>query len=126
MKKADFFVILVILLISASISFFTVKTMHEGKNENKKVLITINGNVYKEFPLTKNIDKKIHIDSKFGHNTIVINNGKVFMDESDCKDKICIKKGEISIVGDSIICLPNRLIIKIISDENPGLDVILK
>ena len=50
------------------------------------------------------------------------------MHESDCKDMICIKMGEISLTGDSIICLPNRLMLKIVEDKpsDESLDMIIK
>ena len=50
------------------------------------------------------------------------------MHESDCKDKICMKMGKISLTGDSIICLPNRLMLKIVEDKpsDESLDMIIK
>ncbi len=39
------------------------------------------------------------------------------MKEADCKDKYCILMGTINDPGENIVCLPNRLIVKIVSDK---------
>lgn len=35
------------------------------------------------------------------------------MYDADCKDKICIKHGEINVAGQSIVCLPNKISITV-------------
>ncbi len=47
------------------------------------------------------------------HNTVKIENGKAYMLDSDCKNKICINTGKISNSGESVICLPNKVIIEV-------------
>lgn len=54
--------------------------------------------------------KEIDID---GHNKIVIANGEVWMEEADCPDKLCISQGKISRSGQTIICLPNKVMVTI-------------
>ncbi len=44
---------------------------------------------------------------------IVCENGAVFVEHSDCPDKICVHKGRISAVDDTIVCLPARTVIRI-------------
>ena len=39
--------------------------------------------------------------------------GEIFIKESDCPDKVCVRSGRISKSGESIICAPNRVAIKI-------------
>lgn len=45
--------------------------------------------------------------------TVVVSEGKVYVQDADCPDKLCEKTGEIKKAGESIICLPNRVVIKI-------------
>ncbi len=47
------------------------------------------------------------------HNTVVIKNGVVKMRHADCKNQICVQTGEIKNSGESIVCLPNRVIAEI-------------
>lgn len=128
LKKADILVIVLIVIASFLIYFFTNKLLKDDESLAKNVVITVDGKIYKEIQLTKDTDEKIDINTNYGKNEVVIKNGEVHMHESNCKDKICIKMGKISIPGDSIICLPNRLMVKIVSDDKDDnrLDMIIK
>jgi hypothetical protein len=44
------------------------------------------------------------------------------MIDADCPDKLCEKQGKISKNGQSIICLPNKIVIKINSDTDTDVD----
>ncbi len=54
--------------------------------------------------------KELDID---GHNKVVIADGEVWMEEADCPDKLCISQGKISRSGQTIICLPNKVMVTI-------------
>ena len=127
-KKADILVVFLILITSFFIYFFTNDFPKGDENSSKKVVITVDGKIFKEISLTKNTDLDVKVDSEYGHNVIHIENGTVEMHESNCKDKICMKMGKISLTNDSIICLPNRLMVKIVDDEpsDESLDLIIK
>ena len=45
--------------------------------------------------------------------TVVTGNGCVYVEKSECPDKICVKTGKISAVGEQIVCLPARIVIEI-------------
>lgn len=128
MKKADIFVIFLIIISSFLIYFFTNKLPKEDNAASKKVVITVDGKIYKEVELKENTHLDIDINTQYGDNEVHIENGEVQMFESDCKDKICMKMGKISLTGDSIICLPNRLMVKIVEDKpsDESLDMIIK
>lgn len=59
-----------------------------------------------------------------GQLTMAISEGKAYMLESDCPDKICVKHRPISRAGECIICLPNRVLIEITGDDNEALDAV--
>ena len=54
--------------------------------------------------------KEIDID---GHNRVIISDGEVWMEQADCPDKLCILQGKISSSGQTIICLPNKVMVTI-------------
>ncbi len=58
-----------------------------------------------------------------GGNVILVENGYISMQSADCPDKLCVKQGKISEVG-SIVCLPNKVIIRI--DRNEEIDAALR
>ena len=55
--------------------------------------------------------------SKGGTNTLVIENGQVYISDASCPDKVCIYQGKISRPGEMIVCLPNLMIAKIVGEE---------
>jgi hypothetical protein len=52
---------------------------------------------------------------EFGINNdqVTSENGEIYIEESDCPDKVCVRSGRISKSGEGIICAPNRVAIKI-------------
>ena len=52
-----------------------------------------------------------------GENALVIEGGTVYMEAADCPDKLCVKQGAKKNVGDTIVCLPQRLVVTVISAE---------
>lgn len=51
-----------------------------------------------------------------GTNHLVVENGQIWCDEATCPDKVCVHQGKQSLDGSTIVCLPNRMIVQIISD----------
>lgn len=56
-------------------------------------------------------------------NTIHVENGKVSVSDADCPDHICVLHGALE-KGNPIVCLPNRLVIRFISDETEYADAV--
>lgn len=52
-----------------------------------------------------------------GTNEIVVEEGRVYMLEADCPDKICVRTGKISHTGQTIVCLPHRVVVEITGGE---------
>ena len=50
-------------------------------------------------------------------NILVIENGTVYMISATCPDKLCVKQGAKSRIGETIVCLPHRLVATVISAE---------
>lgn len=48
-----------------------------------------------------------------GTNTVVIKNGAVYMESASCKNQICVATGKISKKGETIVCLPNKVVVEI-------------
>lgn len=74
-----------------------------------------NGTLIKTIPLDK--DTKETISTESGEsNTFLIQNGTVTMTGSDCGDHTCIRTGSIQKTGETIVCLPHRLVLRISTD----------
>lgn len=49
--------------------------------------------------------------------------GSIAFEESDCPDKVCIRAGKLSRVGQSAACLPNKITLKIVADGRRDSDM---
>lgn len=112
MKRFDKIIIAIIVVISIG-SYAFMKISKNKSPEGIYVQITLKGKVYKKIPLTQSTDEKITVESNLGKNIVEIKNGKVRINESDCKNQICVKTGYIGAPGDVIACLPHELLVEI-------------
>lgn len=96
------------------------------RSHGNMVQITVDGKQYGEYPLSQNITKDIYWgeDNK-NHNRLVIKDGKAFMETATCPDGICVAHNAIFRKGESIICLPNRVVISVVTkDDVEGPDIV--
>ena len=49
-------------------------------------------------------------------NVLVIKDGTAFIKSADCPDKICVHHRPISKVGETIVCLPHKVVVEIIKE----------
>jgi hypothetical protein len=115
-KKKDIFLIIIIMI--TSVFFIITSVIKKGTSPNT-VKITISGLEYASYSLYN--DREVEISNGYGNNKIVINNGMVFISEADCPDKYCVKHKPISKSGESVICLPHKLVVEI-TGENDVVD----
>lgn len=57
--------------------------------------------------------------------TVTVENGTVRVSENDCPGGDCMRTGAISRAGQSIVCMPGRVVVKIIGEETADADWIL-
>ena len=107
-QKGDLLaVLLVVLLTAVSVAvWFPQKT----PAQNALVQIYQNGELLQELPLAQNTE--LHLEGPY-RNTVRIENGTVSVTDSDCPGGDCMHSGAISHTGRSIVCLPNRVEIRI-------------
>lgn len=116
-KKMD----IVIIICLVGISF--LPHILFAKNLNKDfdlvyAVIKVDGKVYKEIPLSSSKeDNSFTIKTENGNNTILVKDKKISITHANCHDSLCVNQGSKSRVGDSIVCLPHKLIIEIKGKE---------
>lgn len=111
MKRNDWILIIVIFVI-ALVSYIGFH-MFNSSNEETEVVITVDGEIYATLSLEE--DQEFTINE---HNYIVIEDGVVNMIEADCPDELCVHQNPIDENGESIICLPNKVIVSIVSSSD--------
>lgn len=113
---ADIILISSVLIISALCYLLVIMNQTEGAC----VVVTVGNKEYGRYPL--NVDKKITIsvdyETKTQYNVLVIENGKADITDASCPDGICEDHIPISKNGETIVCLPNKVVIRIEGDGN--------
>lgn len=83
------------------------------KEEGARVIIKVDGQQVAEYSLSKNGK----YDLNGGTNILVIENGKAYLCDANCPDKLCVHQGKISRTGETITCLPNKLTVTVYGAE---------
>ena len=111
MKKGDFVIVfLVLLIIAGSI----VSTLLFANDTPAKVTVTVAGEKMQEFSLDKDIEVKLETEN--GYNILKIEDGKADIISADCYSNDCVHQGTISKNGEMIVCLPHKLVVTITSN----------
>ena len=108
MKKTDLCLVAVILVIAAISLFIGNAIKEDGKN----IIVSVNGKVYAKYLLSENGCYELK-GYDGGYNTLMIEDGVAYLTDADCPDKLCVKQGKISKIGESIICLPHKIVVEI-------------
>jgi len=119
MKRKDIFLFIVIIIVIAIL--FIVNNII-NKEEIDVAEIYINNKLYKSISINSNEDVVINNDNNY--NYIKVHNGGVEMIESSCSDKICVQSGHIKKSSDRIVCMPNKVVIKVKGTDTIKEDVI--
>lgn len=110
-RRNDMLLIMAILsaiLIFALVYFLTRK-------DGAYAVVLKNNEEIGRYSLSENMEVPIKVGDKTT-NVLVIENGKAYMESAVCPDKICVKHRPIDKSGQTIVCLPEKVVIKIIAE----------
>ncbi|MCH4890557.1 NusG domain II-containing protein [Acidaminobacter sp. JC074] len=115
MKRGDIKVIIIILIgvvLSYGYAFFMGLS-----NDDKIVRITRDQTVLHEFKIDESYMNTLVLEENDHFNIVEISGGEVWMKEANCPNQVCVRHQPISIPGESIICIPHKLVIEIIGQK---------
>ena len=84
-------------------------------------MIMVDGKLWREAPLQT--DARIIYDDGDRYNVILVEDGGVRMEEANCPDGLCVKQGIITNGNSVIVCLPNRVSIRISNMDGSKIEV---
>ena len=106
MKKLDYLALALILLVGiGSLLVFTL-----GREAGSKALIVTREGEW-EVSLSQN--RTIRMETGEGYNLVEIMDGGIRILEADCRDQLCVHQGEARDAGQTIVCLPHELVIRV-------------
>lgn len=118
--KADFLV-LGVIFIAALLTW--VIPMIRNDRTGSYVIVLRDGKEVGRYSLSEDDIFTIWGDDE-SYNLILVNDGAAKVTDADCPDKLCVRQRSISKNGESIICLPHKLVITIDSPEESDLDAV--
>lgn len=83
--------------------------------QDRKVLYTID--------LDNSDDRTIVTEYQGSKNVIRIQDHQIYMEDAECPDQTCVKMGFLKSSASPIVCLPNKLIIRFVDNENTDAEV---
>lgn len=110
-NKADIVLFIVLVLLGLGLSAWSFVSGGAGQ----KAIVTVDGQPYGSYSLFEN--QTIEIRQNHHLNKITIKDGTVQMTYSDCRNQVCVKDGSVSMANQSIVCLPNKVMVEITGGE---------
>ena len=96
------------------------------KTTGDVVIVKVDGAEAERFLISENVEKTIFTDGEKGENILVIENGIAYIKSANCRDKICVEHKPVSKTGESIVCLPHKVVVEIASaSDEDGIDVVV-
>ena len=118
MKKKE--IVILVLFVCLLVAALLVMKLIGGQGA-RRLIITVDGETYKNIILTEQTNMQFTVEKLDGVNEVVITNGVVDVVYADCKTQVCVNTQPASRVFDQIVCLPHRMMIQIVGD-NDGTD----
>ena len=113
------------LLLIAALGMVYLFVFRSGGNVVK---VTIDGELYGSYSLSDDLEKEIYSgEDKSQINRLIIREGKAFVEYASCPDGICVGHRPIFRDGESIVCLPNRVVITVVTEsgsDSPDVDIV--
>lgn len=107
-RRNDILLAAVIIILSiAALAAFPLFS-----KPGEQVIVTIDGKEISRYSLSESLETDI--TSEDGKtNRLVIDDGAAYVSYADCPDKICVSHRKISREGETIVCLPHKLVVSI-------------
>ena len=116
-KKVFADIILICILLVLALSVFLVVEL--TRREGAYVVVSIDGGEVCRYSLSE--DGEFTLNG--GTNTLVISGGKAYISEADCPDGLCVSQGKISRTGQTVVCLPNRVMLRIVGADEADVEL---
>ncbi len=112
-KRKNDIILAVVIVVIATVGLIMTNALRE---EGKYVVVKIDGEIVCRYSLSENRKETLSYENDY-KNVLVIENNEAFIESANCKDKICVEHKSVKKSGESIICLPHKLVVEI-TDES--------
>ena len=118
--RNDVLLIAILLILGGALALFLYATRQTGGY----VSVQVDGETVMELPLSE--DAQIVLGEGGHTNTLVIKDGTAQIIEAGCPDQICVNQGVVRYAGESIVCLPHKLVVTVEGGQADDVDATAK
>ena len=123
-KKTKNDIILISVILAVALAVLAIFTLN--RQQGSAVAVKIDGSAEQIYSLDE--DKSVDIitgENDEFINTLVVEDGKAYIINANCPDKICEGYRAISFTGETIVCLPHKVTVEVVAGSTEiELDVI--
>ncbi len=110
--KSRYWVLLIALALVLCLLFSALLLLSQDTADRAEVWS--DGVLLYTLPLS--VDTAVTVESRWGMNTVTVRDGKIGVTEATCPDHYCMHRG-FRKKGLQIVCLPNRLTIQFVRQQ---------
>ncbi|GAC41145.1 NusG domain II-containing protein [Paenibacillus popilliae] len=131
MKRGD--LILIGVIVIAALAFLVPKWLFQQESENLHnpnvfANITVDGEFYQKVELTQE-EQIIKVETSKGINILKVHDYGIEMFDADCPDKVCLSFGFVTRPNSTIVCIPHRVLVELVSEggaEEDEIDAVVQ
>ena len=94
-----------------------------GFSEGDWVVVKVNQKEVARLPLAT--DQTTYVKGPLGLTEVEVKKGQARIVRSPCKNKVCIKSGYIRYADRLAVCIPNRVVVRIVGQNHRGVDAVV-
>lgn len=124
LRRAD----VILIGVLAAVGAIAVLLLLQFSPTGSRVQVRVAGTVTASYPLNQNASYLIQ-GADGGTNLLILEDGTARIEEASCPDGVCIHTGRIHRSGQSIVCLPNQVVVEILGEsgkEAEDIDITVK
>lgn len=115
MTRGDKFMLAGLLLLSlvSLVALYSSFSLFPGSTKTVQAVISVQGTVVRSISLPVEARTTFTIPGRVGSSIVEVEGGRVRMVEAPCPGRVCINQGWIQHAGESIVCIPGEIVIRI-------------
>lgn len=117
----------IVLIAAAAVVLAAVSlVLLTSRKAGTVVQVIQDGTVVREIDLSRVTQEySFELESESGgHNTVLVQPGRICVSEADCPDQICVQQGWLTNQALPIVCMPHGLIITVTDPAGQDVDAV--
>lgn len=112
LKPGD--ILIILFLVISSFLPLLIFSWQQSQTSDLEAVLRVDGQEIRRFSLAENYQESYEYYTADGdYNLIEVQDGKIRIAEADCRDQVCVRRGWASKNGETIVCLPHKLVLEV-------------